>query len=99
MSTHVDNRSSKERGWEVTDAHVAPLAWLAIGLTIAVVISFVLCDILMDKLQDRREAAHGEAHPMTHDLCVTHADRSTAPSGWELRDDRPPRGIYALHAS
>jgi hypothetical protein len=45
------------------------------------------------------EPLHGEAHPMTHDLCITHADRSTAPSGWELRDERPPRGIYALHAS
>jgi len=45
------------------------------------------------------ESLHDEAHPMTHDLCVKHADRSTPPSGWELLDDRPPRGIYALHAS
>ena len=45
------------------------------------------------------ETLHADAHPMTHDLCVSHADRSTAPSGWELRDERPPRGIYALHAS
>ncbi len=45
------------------------------------------------------EELHIESHPMTHDLCATHADRSTPPSGWELRDQRSPRGIYALHAS
>jgi len=45
------------------------------------------------------EDLHPEAHPMTHDLCAQHADRSTPPSGWELRDQRAPRGIYALHAS
>ncbi len=45
------------------------------------------------------EPLHAEPHPMTHDLCAQHADRSTPPSGWELRDERSPRGIYALHAS
>jgi hypothetical protein len=45
------------------------------------------------------EGLHGEPHPMTHDLCAVHADRSKPPVGWELRDDRAPRGIYALHAS
>lgn len=45
------------------------------------------------------EELHAEAHPMTHDLCAMHADRSTPPNGWELRDERQPRGIYALHAS
>lgn len=45
------------------------------------------------------ESLHIEGHPMTHDLCVTHADRSKAPQGWELRDERSSRGIYALHAS
>lgn len=45
------------------------------------------------------EGLHPESHPMTHDLCAVHADRSTPPKGWELRDERAPRGIYALHAS
>ena len=38
---------------------------------------------------------HFDNHPMTHDLCAVHADRSTAPNGWELRDERPPLGISA----
>ena len=45
------------------------------------------------------EDLHVDPHPMTHDLCATHADRSTPPMGWELREERAPRGIYALHAS
>ena len=45
------------------------------------------------------EDLHPEDHPMTHDLCAQHADRSTPPSGWELRDERAPRGIYALHVA
>lgn len=45
------------------------------------------------------ESLHIEDHPMNHDLCSKHADRSTPPQGWELRDDRAPRGIYARHAS
>lgn len=45
------------------------------------------------------EPLHVDAHPMTHDLCAAHADRSTPPQGWEMRDERTPRGIYALHAS
>jgi len=45
------------------------------------------------------EDLHHEDHPMTHDLCAQHADRSTPPSGWELRDERAPRGIYALHVA
>lgn len=44
------------------------------------------------------ESLHDHDHPMTHDLCAAHADRSTPPSGWELVDERPPRGIYALRA-
>jgi hypothetical protein len=34
------------------------------------------------------EHLHLEAHPMTHDLCVRHADGTTVPVGWELRDVR-----------
>ena len=45
------------------------------------------------------EDLHPEGHPMTHDVCAQHADRSTPPSGWELRDERAPRGIYALHVA
>lgn len=45
------------------------------------------------------ETLHIEGHPMTHDLCSNHADRSTPPQGWELRDERAPRGIYSLQAS
>lgn len=45
------------------------------------------------------ETLHVDGHPMTHDLCVMHADRSRPPQGWELRDERTQRGIYALHAS
>ncbi|NNC79119.1 MAG: DUF3499 family protein [Acidimicrobiales bacterium] len=45
------------------------------------------------------ESLHPEPHPSSHDLCSKHADASTPPSGWELLDDRPPRGIYALNAS
>ena len=45
------------------------------------------------------EPLHIEGHPMTHDLCVTHADKSRPPQGWELQDVRDARGIYALHAS
>lgn len=40
-----------------------------------------------------------EAHPMTHDLCVGHADKSSPPQGWDLKDERSERGIYALQAS
>lgn len=29
-----------------------------------------------------------EDHPMTHDLCVEHADRMSVPRGWQLRDRR-----------
>ena len=45
------------------------------------------------------EDLHQEPHPMTHDLCAQHADRSTPPSRWELRDERAPRGIYSLHVA
>ncbi|MGI9603922.1 MAG: DUF3499 family protein [Acidimicrobiales bacterium] len=29
-----------------------------------------------------------EAHPMTHDLCLAHADRMVVPQGWVLEDRR-----------
>lgn len=29
-----------------------------------------------------------DAHPMDHDLCLLHADRTTAPQGWVLEDRR-----------
>ena len=45
------------------------------------------------------ESLHLDDHPLTHDLCATHADRSRPPQGWELRDERVPRGISALQAS
>jgi hypothetical protein len=35
------------------------------------------------------ESLHDVSHPMAHDLCTSHADRLTPPSGWELIDDRP----------
>ncbi|MCH7788519.1 MAG: DUF3499 family protein [Acidobacteria bacterium] len=34
------------------------------------------------------EHLHLDSHPMTHDLCVHHADTTTVPVGWELRDVR-----------
>ncbi len=29
-----------------------------------------------------------EDHPMTHDLCLVHADRLVVPQGWVLEDRR-----------
>jgi hypothetical protein len=29
-----------------------------------------------------------EAHPMSHDLCRDHAEHTSVPRGWELRDRR-----------
>ncbi|MFQ5556152.1 MAG: DUF3499 family protein [Acidimicrobiales bacterium] len=41
--------------------------------------------------RDRRvwiDDLHDVAHPASHDLCRAHADRTTAPRGWELLDQR-----------
>lgn len=34
------------------------------------------------------EPLHLDSHPMTHDLCVAHADRLSVPQGWRLHDLR-----------
>jgi hypothetical protein len=31
-----------------------------------------------------------EPHPSAHDLCTRHADRLSAPRGWDLHDRRAP---------
>ena len=31
-----------------------------------------------------------EAHPMTHDMCLVHADGLVVPLGWTLEDRRTP---------
>ncbi|NLV55370.1 MAG: DUF3499 family protein [Acidimicrobiales bacterium] len=37
--------------------------------------------VWLDHLSDER-------HPMNHDLCGRHADRTSVPRGWQLRDRR-----------
>lgn len=34
-----------------------------------------------------------EAHPMTHDLCIKHADDLRPPYGWTLNDQRRRLGV------
>ncbi len=34
------------------------------------------------------EHLHAEGHPMTHDLCLRHADGMVVPQGWTLEDAR-----------
>ncbi len=34
------------------------------------------------------EHLHAEGHPMTHDICLRHADGMVVPQGWALEDVR-----------
>jgi hypothetical protein len=38
----------------------------------------------------------GERDPHAYDLCHRHADRLTAPQGWQVRDRRPNPAPLAL---
>jgi len=40
------------------------------------------------------EALSVEAHPMTHDLCVDHADNLRVPVGWDRRDRRAAANLH-----
>lgn len=44
------------------------------------------------------QALDVEPDPAAHDLCDRHADRTQAPVGWELDDQRPPvRAVAPLY--
>ena len=68
------NPESRKRGWEITDAHIKPLAWMALGLAATTVATMIFCLYFMGVMDNEIESDREDLHPMAR-----YADQPVSP--------------------